>query len=135
MGYTTISTQLKTILETIFGVGNVYEYAVKGVVPTPYAEITMGPAESKPHTTHANDESYNFMVRVYYPTTDSATCERIMRKAADDIFAAYRNNVTLNASCNFTGPLKCVPLFTTDTTPQLRVLEFSVEAKQIINRT
>jgi hypothetical protein len=118
MSEANIRAQIKTILESVSGIGIVHNYqryandwntilslfrpTGKGVINgwmisrsnTPERIITLGQV----------DRAHSFLIRGFYSHDDVSASEIIFQALLDSVQAAFRKNLDLNGSCDNTSP-------------------------------
>ena len=134
MSYTSISTQLASIIDEITAVQAVYEYAPKNPGPFPYVTVEESGNTDIFLSTAANEREYEFMIRVYYPLDDSSACSRIMKSVVDSIISELEGNNTLDGVVSWSLPVTAKWLYTVNAPKPMRVCEITLRAKEVVNR-
>lgn len=120
----TLSNQLKTKLEAITGIQNIYDFAWVDFDGFPAATITPSGFESNYETTTENQRKYIFTVRLFHkvsiidkPTIKEKIQEgfRIMRTLVDQVVDGFDKDETLDGIVMPTGKtmLNILPVPTT----------------------
>lgn len=133
MSYVTIAAQLKTILQTITELNQVYDYEPKELLKYPCATITSTSHKNEFNDLAANRRIFTFTIRIYNRTDIASDAETIMRIVADRVITTIEGNVTLNGSCDWASPTEGKWGFAEREVP-VRICEIAIEAAKRVNR-
>ena len=133
MSYSSIGTQIKTVLLTISDFNLVYGYEPKELLKYPCATVTASSHADIFATTASNQRTFKFDIRLYFRTDTAEDAEGILRDLADQVIVAFEANPTLNGSCDFARPISGNWLFQEREVP-VRVVEIVIECLKRLNR-
>lgn len=108
-----IRTQIKTILESVTGIGVVHDYerwtndwkkTLEFFKPENQDNfngwmVTRTATEERAKVFGKNIASHNFLIRGIYTLDDAAASEKIFQDLIEGIRTAFRTNFTLNGTC------------------------------------
>lgn len=126
MSYTSIGTQIKSVVSGISDFNVIYGYEPKELLKYPSATITASSHADSFVTTSSNQRIYRFNVRLYYRTDTAEDAEGILRDLADQVIVALEANPTLSGSCDFARPISGNWIYQEREVP-VRVVEIVIE--------
>lgn len=133
MGYTSIGSQLKTILDGVTGFEVVYGYDPDELKDYPAATIQAVSHLNEFLDTAANSRRYTFLIRLFYRLDDDQDAESILRGLADDVIEAIEQNVTVAGVWEIARPTSAQWTHAQREVP-VRVCELTVEIQSRVIR-
>ncbi len=126
MGYVAIGTQLKTILDSVEGIEQVYDHDPDGLAKYPAATVQALSHTNSFADTAANIRRYSFLIRLFYRLDDDQDAELILRNLADLTLQALEENVTVSGVWDILRPTGATWTHVQRELP-VRVCEITVE--------
>lgn len=102
MNYTTIGEGIKTKLEAIDEIVEVFNYPAPATAFTKYpaANIRMMGHMNEIRSMGSNDTNYKFAIDLVYKSENAEDSETILRQVTDLIIDAIENDVTIGGACH-----------------------------------
>jgi len=135
--YSDIKTAIKTNIEAITGIKNVYGYEKGDLDGYPSAVVLGESIECEYLSTNEDERKYTFKVKVYQELEDdslgASTAESTLEALIDSVLDKFGNDWTLSGLChkvNIKGIIGYV-----DRGINTRVLEFTIECYKVYTLT
>ncbi len=132
MSYTSIRAGIVSMLQTVSGIQQVYNYEAKELAKYPAATVTNLSHKNLFADTARNRRQYSFMIRLYFRTDVAQDAETILSTITDAVIVKIESDPTLGGVCDFAEPSEGKWLFQEREVP-LRLVEIVVTAmKQVL---
>jgi len=135
--YSSIKTAIKTNIEAITGIKNVYGYEKGDLAGYPSAVVLCESIECDYLSTTEDERKYTFKVKIYQELEDDATgastAESTIEALIDNVLDKFGNDWTLGGICHKAN-IKGVAGYI-DRGINTRVLEFTIECYKVYTLT
>ncbi len=133
MSYTNIRAGIVSMLQTVSGIQQVYNYEAKELGKYPAATVTNLSHKNLFADTARNRRQYSFMIRLYFRTDVAQDAETILSTITDAVIVKIESDPTISGVCDFAEPSEGKWLFQEREVP-LRLVEIVVTAMKQVYR-
>lgn len=122
MSYATTLAAIKTLMESVTNIGNVFDYVrwnkdwpitlslIKVATPAPahirFWDISRKSTPEEEKTSRTNLRLHTFQIRGFISLDDSTATEKTLQNLVEDVATMFRNKPTLNGTALIAAPLQ-----------------------------